>query len=287
MSPAHHRVAVRGLEIHWVEWGEPGGEPIILVHGFRDHGRSWDFFVKELRDILPEPRILAPDCRGHGDSGWVGAGGYYHFLDYLMDLDAVVRSVNVPSIRLVGHSMGGTIASLYAGTYPEQVSKLVLVEGLGPPGLTFGDAPDRAVRWLDGVRRLEGAAPTEYATLAEGARRLQQTDPRLDDDRAMYLAQHAMRSTARGTWRWKFDPLHRTTSPQPFYLEQFGAFLSRISCPTLVVQGAESSHRIRGDLAARSKFLKDSSLVTVPDAAHWVQQDNPSALAEALAPFLT
>jgi pimeloyl-ACP methyl ester carboxylesterase len=286
LSPQHHTVSVRGLEIHWVEWGEPAVEPVILIHGFRDHCRSWDFFVRELRSIWPKAWILAPDCRGHGDSGWVGAGGYYHFFDYLMDLDCLVHNLGVRSVKLVGHSMGGTIASLYAGTYPARVSKLALVEGLGPPGLIFDDAPDRAARWLDGVRRLGEAKIAEYASIDEGARRLQTTDPRLDGARAAYLARHAMKATGKGTWCWKFDPLHRTTSPQPFYLEQFAAFLSRVSCPTLVVQGSESEHRIGGDLAARSKILKNASLVTIPDAAHWVQQDNPSALARALAPFL-
>jgi len=287
LTPRHYTIDVRGLEIHWVEWGERRAEPIILVHGFRDHCRSWDFLVNELRNLLPEVWIVAPDCRGHGDSGWVGRGGYYHFFDYLMDLDTLVNSLGVRSMMLVGHSMGGTIASLYAGTYPGRVSKLALVEGLGPPGRTFNDAPDRAIRWLDGVRRLEGVTLREYASLEAGARRLQKTAPRLDDERAMVLARHAMRSTPQGTWLWKFDPLHRTTSPQPFYLEQFAAFLSRVSCPTLVVQGAESAQQTRGDTHARSRFLKKPSFVTIQDASHWVQQDNPSALARALAPFLT
>jgi len=287
LNPRHHTVDVRGLEIHWVEWGEVSEEPVILVHGFLDHCRSWDFFVNELRDIWPEAWILALDCRGHGDSGWVGAGGYYHFFDYLLDLDCVIHSLGVRSVKLVGHSMGGTIASLYTGTYPTRVSKLALVEGLGPPGRAFNDAPVRAVRWLEGVRRLEDAKITEYASIADGARRLRETDPLLEESRATDLARHAMRPTGNGTWRWKFDPLHRTTSPQPFYLEQFRAFLSRVSCPTLVVQGSDSAHLIRGDLAARSKFLDNASLVTIPGAAHWVQQDNPSALAAVLAPFLT
>jgi pimeloyl-ACP methyl ester carboxylesterase len=287
LTPRHHTVDVRGLEIHWVEWGEAGDEPLILVHGFRDHCRSWDFFVNELRDIWPEAWVLAPDCRGHGDSGWVGVGGYYHFFDYLMDLDSLVRSLGVRSVKLVGHSMGGTMAALYAGTYPTRVSKLALVEGLGPPGLAFDDAPDRTLRWLEGVHRLEEAQIIEYASIDDGARRLQKTDPPLDEARATYLARHAMRPTGTGTWRWKFDPLHRTTSPQPFYLEQFAAFLARISCPTLVVQGSESGHRIRGDLAARSNLLKNTSLVTIPGAGHWVQQDNPTALAKVLTPFLT
>ena len=71
---------VRGLEIHYLEWGPPDGEPLLLIHGFLDHARSWEPFVAALEEKLTAPRrIIAPDCRGHGDSGWVGDGGYYHF----------------------------------------------------------------------------------------------------------------------------------------------------------------------------------------------------------------
>lgn len=257
---------------------------MVLVHGFRDHCRTWDFFVAELLTLAPDLWVVAPDCRGHGDSGWVGAGGYYHFFDYLLDLDHLVRHLGAGPVRLVGHSMGGTIACLYAGTRPERVSRLALVEGLGPEGMAFADAPRRAARWLEEVPAVvEGAG---YATLEEAADRLRRSHPRLTGERASHLARHALRRTEAGAWQWKFDPLHRTTSPQPFYAGQFTEFLCRVACPSLVVQGAESEHRVRGDFEARRGLLPGARLVTIPEAGHMVQQDNPEALARTLAPFL-
>lgn len=284
MTPRHDSLDVRGLRIHWVEWGERGSPPVILIHGFRDHCRTWDFFVDELLRIVPDLWVVAPDCRGHGDSGRVGAGGYYHFFDYLLDLDHFIRHLGAPTVRLAAHSMGGTIACLYAGTHPERVSKLALVEGLGPEGLSFSDAPQRAARWLEQVPAVaEGAG---YASLEEAADRLRRSHPRLTEERARHLAYHGMRRTEAGVWQWKFDPLHRTTSPQPFYVEQFLEFLRRVTCPSLVVQGAESNHRARGDIETRYGLLPDATLVTLPEAGHMVQQDNPEALARTLAPFL-
>ncbi len=284
MKPEHYSLDVRGLRVHWVEWGKRARHPVILVHGFRDHCRTWDFFAAELLAIRPDLWLVAPDCRGHGDSGWVGAGGYYHFFDYLLDLDFLVRHLAAPVVRLVGHSMGGTIACLYAGTHPGRVSRLALVEGLGPPGMSFADAPRRAARWLEEVPEVgEGVG---YASLEEAAGRLRRNYPRLTEKRARHLARHGMRRTERGAWQWKFDPLHRTTSPQPFYLEQFREFLRRVSCPTLVVQGSESEHRARGDIQERHGWLGGAGLVTLPGAGHMVQQDNPEGLARTLAPFL-
>ena len=216
MTPRHRSVDVRGLPIHWVEWGRSGNAPVILVHGFRDHCRTWDFFVAELWRLGPDPWVVAPDCRGHGDSGRVGAGGYYHFFDYVLDLDHVVRCLDVPVVRLVGHSMGGTIACLYAGTRPERVSKLALVEGMGPSGMSFADAPARAARWLEQVPAVEEG--TGYPSPEEAAGRLRRAYPRLTAERARHLAHHGLRRNETGGWQWKFDPLHRTTSPQPFYL---------------------------------------------------------------------
>jgi pimeloyl-ACP methyl ester carboxylesterase len=123
--------------------------------------------------------IIAPDCRGHGDSGWVGTGGYYHFPDYVLDLDSLIRTLKVSSVVLMGHSMGGTISFLYSGTFPTRVKKLILVEGVGPPGFTFADAPARLGKWVAEVKASEQKKPVEYSSLEQMAQRLQRRDPRL------------------------------------------------------------------------------------------------------------
>lgn len=286
MKPSHHSVDVRGLKIHWLEWGERSAQPLVLTHGFLDHARSWDFFVEALFRFLGRSLwVVAPDCRGHGDSGWVGEGGYYHFFDYLLDLDTMIGALRVSQVMLVGHSMGGTISFLYAGTYPERVRKLVLIEGLGPAGLAFHDAPKRARQWLDGLRR-DARTVTEYASLEDAARRVRQRNSRLSSERALHLARYGMYRAKSGRWRWKFDPLHRTTSPQPFYVEQAFAFLQRVRCPVLLVEGAESSHAVRTDLAERRARLKAAASVTIQDAGHMVHHDQPEQLAGAVGRFL-
>src|SRR5687768_2815148 len=115
-EPRDRTVDSFGLSIHCLEWGDPNGEPLVLVHGFLDLAFSWTPFVAELQRRNPRPLwIVAPDCRGHGDSGWVGSGGCYHFPDYVLDLDSVIQALGAKSIKLIGHSMGGTISLLYTG----------------------------------------------------------------------------------------------------------------------------------------------------------------------------
>ena len=287
MSPREKTVDVLGLPIHYLEWGTPIGEPLVLIHGFLDQARSWELLVGFLEQRMDPPLwIIAPDCRGHGDSGWAGAGGYYHFPDYVFDLDCVVRALRVSRFKLVGHSMGGTISFLYAGTFPERVTRLVLIEGMGPPGMNFSDAPTRMEKWISEVQERGRNHFHEYNSIEAGARQLQRTNARLNDDLALELARDGMKQNHRGKWVWKFDPLHRTAAPQPFYSFQAIEFLRRIDCPVMILEGKESHQTQRLDKQARLDALRDKRIVQVDHAGHMVHQDNPETLAALLADFL-
>jgi pimeloyl-ACP methyl ester carboxylesterase len=285
--PRKKTVDSLGLTIHYLEWGEPGGEPLALVHGFLDLAYSWQLFVDELLAMAERPlRIIAPDCRGHGDSGWVGAGGYYHFPDYVSDLESVLRATEVQRVKLIGHSMGGTISFLYAGTFPSRVERLVLIEGIGPVGMQFADAPRRMEQWIAEVKQRGRNHFRRYSSIEAGASQLCQTNPRLNADFARELARAAMRPHDNGKWIWKFDPLHRTAAPQPFYTEQALEFLRRIDCPVLIVNGKESHQTKRADKAQRHAALADRHEVVIDAAGHMVHQDNPRQLAQVVRQFL-
>lgn len=281
------RIDAAGLAIHYIEWGEPAGEPLVLVHGFLDHAHSWRPFVTSLQSKSKKPLwIVAPDCRGHGDSGWVGAGGYYHFPDYVFDLDCLIQSLGASHLALIGHSMGGTISLLYTGTFPQRVASLVLIEGVGPPGSRFSDAPPRMEKWISEVRGRGRKHLRQYTSIEAGAGQLLQNNPRLKSEFAFELAQTGMRQNTSGKWVWKFDPLHRTTAPQPFYTEQAIEFLRRIECPTLTIEGKESHQTKRTDKQKRFEAISNRRHVVIENAGHMVHQDNPEALAQTISDFL-
>jgi pimeloyl-ACP methyl ester carboxylesterase len=293
MSATRSRfVDVRGLRIHYLEWGERVGEPLLLVHGWRDHARSWSYLVASLKQQSSKPLwIVAPDCRGHGDSDWIGVGGYYHFPDYVHDLDCVIDSLGVSSFNLLGHSMGGTISFLYSGTFPQRVRKLILVEGIGPLNMSFSDAPPRMEKFLSEMKAIRLGttlefASFEYPSLEEAARRFHKVNPRLNAERAFELTRWGMRQTDTGKWIWKFDPLHRTTSPQPFYADQAIEFYRRIECPVLIILGKESRQTRRPDMQRRLDAIRNQRRIDIERAGHMVHQDNPEALAEVVVKFL-
>jgi pimeloyl-ACP methyl ester carboxylesterase len=285
-APREHIVESLGLPLHYLEWGEPEGESIVLVHGFLDLAYSWQAFVAALLTNASRPlRLIAPDCRGHGDSGWVGAGGYYHFPDYVFDLDSVMRDAGVRQCKLIGHSMGGTTSFLYAGSFPARVSKLVLIEGVGPVGMEFSDAPARMQQWITEVRERGRHHFREYTSVEAGASQLRQSNPRLNHAFSLELARAGMKQNHLGKWVWKFDPLHRTPAPQPFYSQQALEFFRRLECPVLIVDGKESRQTRRTDKQQRYEAMRDQRRVVIDNAGHMVHQDNPGQLAQAVAAF--
>jgi pimeloyl-ACP methyl ester carboxylesterase len=278
VTPRSRRIALAtGLTYHLLEWGDPAAPPIVLVHGFLDLAWGWDPLARRLAGRL---RVLAPDLRGHGDSDWVGAGGYYHFLDYAADLDELLARLPGP-VTLVGHSMGGSVAAYYAGARPERVRRLALLEGLGPPDQT-DDLPARTARWFDAWRQARARRPRPLASLAEAAARLRRRDPLLGEDLALELAGRGTRPVAGGVV-WKHDPLHLTMGPYPFRVEVAAAYWRRIASPVLIVDGAASALRhADAELARRRAAFTDSRHVVLPGAGHMMQRHQPDALADLL-----
>jgi pimeloyl-ACP methyl ester carboxylesterase len=248
------------------------------VHGFTDFGFGWCELAPRL---AARGDVIAPDLRGHGDSEWIGRGGYYHFLDYVADLDDVIRQLARPRVVLVGHSMGGSVSGYYAGVRPERLAALVLVEGLGPPDMSGADGPHRTTAWIDAWRGArEKVKP--MASLDDAVRRLRKNDELLDEDLARRMAVAGTREVFGGLV-WKHDPLHTTFGPYPFRLDTARRYWERVKCPTLIVDGAQSRLNLsEADRAARRAHFADARHLVLDQAGHAVQRHQPAKLAEAI-----
>lgn len=226
--------------------------------------------------------MIAPDLRGHGDSDWIGPGGYYHFLDYVADLDEVIARFARRRVVLVGHSMGGSVASYWAGTRPDRLAALALLEGLGPPDQSEIEVGPRTAHWIDAWRSARGKVRA-MASLAEAAARLRRHDPLLSEALALRLAEAGTREVPGGV-AWKHDPLHLTIGPYPFRRDHAAGYWRRISCPVLVVDGAQSLTNLPdAERAARRACLANHRHVTLAGAGHMMQRHQPEALAHLLA----
>lgn len=286
-QPVERRVQLAtGLNYHLLEWGaeSTSDHSVVLIHGFLDLGRSWQPVVES--GFGAGLHVIAPDMRGHGHSDRVGAGGYYHFMDYLADLASLVEQLGRDRVSLVGHSMGGSVASYFAGAYPQRIHKLVLLEGLGPPE-DARSVGERVATWVEGWRRQANASPKRYADHATAAARLMRLDPLLDEPLARWLVEHSTSRAADGSVRFLHDPLHLTTGPHPFRLDVAHSFWDRVSCPALFVEGAESFMRHTAEeSAARKSHFRDGRSEVLEGAGHMLMRHRPRQLALLLQGFL-
>jgi pimeloyl-ACP methyl ester carboxylesterase len=273
-----HLPLATGLRYHCLEWDGPEPTTFVLVHGFSDLAATW---IEVAERLAPHGHVLAPDLRGHGDSEWIGAGGYYHFMDYVVDLDEVIRQRARQRLVVVGHSMGGSIASYWAGTRANRLAALVLLEGLGPPDLAGADGPTRTAAWIDswrGARERMKVMPTQ----GDAVRRLMRHDERLDEPTAKRLAELGTKAVEGGVV-WKLDPLHNTMGPYPYRLDTAKRYWERVKCPVACLDGAQSKLNL-GDAerAARRAVFADVTHEMVDQAGHALQRHQPARVAEAI-----
>ena len=277
---------IRGLRYHCRVWGESGQPRLFMLHGWMDVSASFQFLVDALQGGW---QVIAPDWRGYGLSAW-GPADCYWLPDYMGDLDRLLALFEPDRpVTLIGHSMGGNIASMYAGVRPERVAHLINLEGFGMSRTEAAKAPARYAKWLAQLADKPGFR--DYADFAELAGRMRSGNARLSEARALFLAQHWGRQNAAGRVELCSDPAHKLINPVSYQLEEAMACWRNVSAPVLWIDGAESKtmERMRinaGDHEARKACFRQLSAHTVAAAGHMLHHDQPEQLAALIESFL-
>ena len=282
-NPTSHSYFSQRLRLHYLDWGNVGAPNLLLVHGTQDHCRSWDWVARRLRKSY---HVVAPDLRGHGDSQWVIGSGYGH-TDYVYDIAQLVRQAELAPVTIIAHSMGGTLACLYAGLYPERVNKLVIVEGVGHWWRFFERPPaqDQLRNWIDGTRAQASRIPRRYTTLEEAFLRMQTTNPHLTPEQARHLTVHGSHQNEDGTYTWKFDNYTHAHPPYDVSADDTEAIWRDITCPVLFVNAAQGyPHRIGQDDTLA--HFRHAQVINLPDAGHWAHHDQLDVFMGVVERFL-
>src|SRR5882757_2017860 len=268
--PDERYTTVGDLRFRYLDWGTEGRRPILFLHGGALTAHTWDLCCLALRD---EFHSMALDQRGHGDSDWAPDADY-SIGAQREDVRGFVDRVGLDRFVLVGMSMGAINALAFAVSYAERLSALVLIDA-GPEVRRSGSS--RIRDFVNG-----GAKPESLEAIIERALAF---NPRRDPKILRRSLMHNLRQQSDGTWIWKYDRKRFQQMDRDAHVAErrgLAASLATITCPTLVVRGAESDVFHEEDAERLAQRLPAGRCITIPRAGHTVQGDNPKNLAAAL-----
>ena len=285
-GPTSQSFISQRLKLNYEDWGGRGKPPLVLVHGGRDHARSWDWTAEALRE---DYHVIAMDHRGHGDSDWVSDGNY-SAADMVYDLAQLIHQLGVGPVRIVSHSMGGNVALRYTGMFPDMVTKLVAIEGLGPsPEMRAKQRstpyPQRMREWIEKKRSAAGRTPRKYESIEAAFARMIEENSYLTEDQARHLTIHGVNRNEDGTYSWKFDPHLNVWGVEDVADEFVEATWAAIECPTLLLYGADSwaSNPAKD---GRIAHFRTAEVIEFEKAGHWLHHDQFDKFMRVLRDFL-
>jgi len=256
------------LKLHYLDWGNSGATPMLLVHGLCCEAHYWDFFAWSMRQ---DYHVIAIDQRGHGDSSWAGN---YSPEQYVADLTKFVDKLELNDIVLIGHSLGAINVIIYTATHPNRVARLVIVD----------NGPEINAASLEQVKKRLANLPMVYDSEEEAVRQMEQESPYYSEDYKRHLVKYTMKRGESGRLIFKYDPSLR--HGELVTLEWLWSYMERIVCPVLVVHGAESDLLLPAAARRMAETLPSASLVSIECAGHFVMGDNPEAFEAAVRNFL-
>jgi len=268
-QPQDKFVTANSLKLHYLDWGNPDAPSMLLLHGLCGNAHYWDFFVQIMKNGY---HILALDQRGHGDSSWAESYGPG---DYIRDLEALIAELGLNNIVLIGHSMGGINAIIYAARHPDQVSRLVIVD-IGP---------EIAAAGIERMEKERASEPEAFGSEEEAIEYMKQLEPRQSEVFIQDQARYALKHDDKDRLTFKYDRTLRSTelqSPQWLW-----GYLKEVICPTLLLNGMESDMLSRETAQKEADTLVFGSVVDIERAGHSIPGDNPQAFEVAVHNFLS
>lgn len=269
-------LTIHGLRHHYIRWGQPEGDPVVLLHGLMNNARYWERVASAL---LPAYSVYAPDLRGHGESEH--APGGYLVWAFAMDLRGFIEELDFEAFDLVAHSIGSRVAISYARDHSHRLKHLVLAD-MGPQ---MAEAGARGIRKSTGEARKAPGFETEADALEHFA----QMYPGASAD---FLLRQLMASLvlddATGNLVFRFDPKINEATGRAALVEipYLWESLEHIRCPVLVIRAEKSKVLSREIAEEMVKRLPDGRFVEIAEAGHQVPLHQPEAFTRVVREFL-
>lgn len=273
-SAVETRVTLTSGELSIQEWGDPSSPTMICLHGWLDNSAS---FHRLAPLLSPAFHLLVVDLPGHGLSQPLADGAHYYIWQNIETLYELLVIKEIENVHLLGHSMGGVVASLFAGAFADKVQSLILLDSLGPMTSQAKETPKQLAKAVLDSQRTPSALRV-FPNIADALQARKRSSPGMSDGALLPIVERNLKQSVSG-YSWRTDARLRHTSKVRLTDEQVMAFLEAITAPVLVIM-AEQGIVPESWVNQRMAGLKNAQLVYVSGHHHFHTE---SSGAEAIS----
>ncbi len=272
-----------GLTLAAKRWGNPTGIPTLALHGWLDNANTFD----NLAPALPELDLVALDFAGHGKSDHRQTGIHYHPLLDMQDILAVSEQLGWETFQIIGHSMGAAIASEFAATFPQRVSRAVCIDGfLATGGATTQERIEQNREALQQMQLAGSKAPKAYPDTQTMVQRVTQATDQSAAAAAILVARGHVQLAGGGV-TWRTDPRIRFATPLRPTSEFINALIAQTKAPTLLIFAEQGDRWYQGEVAERQQHHPNLTVARMPGPHHLhLEPQHVAAVAAQIRQFL-
>lgn len=257
---------IKGIDIHCVQWGNPDGEPVLMLHGWLDNAASFEPLAGYLADF----NLVAVDLPGHGLSGHFPEHSHYHFWAGVEDIELILDQLGWQSCHVVGHSMGAAMATLYAGTFPDRLKSLTLIEAIGPLAGDADGTPGRVAEAIQQMKTHSAIQPFK-PTLDTFVQARLNGHLKLSEASAKLIMARSVAESDEG-FAWRNDKRLRHTSMVRLPEEFIVSFIEKITCPVLGFFATDGLFK-EGHIQSRWQYVQNPYNLLWMGGGHHLHMD--------------
>ncbi|RRJ84940.1 alpha/beta fold hydrolase [Aestuariirhabdus litorea] len=273
-------VEANGIRFAICAWGDEGKPPLFALHGWLDNAASFHF----LAPLLEGYRVLAVDLAGHGRSGHRAEGVAYNIWDNVADLVAIANVLGLERFSLLGHSMGGIICTLLAGSFPDRIERLMLIDGIWPMVTASSDAPAQLAKAVRGMEEVGQKRKTLYPTIEEAiGARMNGLNP-LSREAASVITIRGLEAVSGG-YQWRSDLRLRLPSMMRLTWNHARAFVASITAPTCLILAEQGIYLKREEFVRSQELLQRFSIFQLAGGHHLHMEAEVTSVAERFNQF--
>jgi pimeloyl-ACP methyl ester carboxylesterase len=270
---------LNGLHFAAKEWGTPGATPVLALHGWLDNAASFDVMLPHMENL----HVIALDLAGHGNSSFRSADSSYNIWQDIGEVMGIADQLGWQRFALLGHSRGAIISSLIAGTFPERISHVALIDGHMPSPSDVQSAALQLAKSLHEYKRYAEASPSFFHSFERAVMaRINGFIP-LQESAANLLAERGVREESRGFF-WHNDQRLKAASEFKMTREHLRDFHSAISAQVMLIMAEDSPFKGSQDDESFS-WVSSLQLLSMPGSHHLHMEDQAQQVAENVQRF--